>query len=129
MKRGTKGVIAGWGGGAFVASEGRNVQEKGGVQGQGGGWGEGYEEAEAHYRRGPRRQVTTRRAARCIRRARETHARRNSSCSEEAAGALFPHKVDVSLQKVAQGGSKMQVYFAGRVPLLVDDGRGRLFPV
>ena len=48
--------------------------------------------------------------------------------SEEAAGELFPHKVEICLKKVAQGGSKMQVYFAGDVPILVDEGRGRLFP-
>ena len=32
------------------------------------------------------------------------------------------------MKKVAQGGSKMQVYFAGDLPILVDEGRGKLFP-
>ena len=48
--------------------------------------------------------------------------------SEETAAALFPHKVEISVKKVAQGGSKMQVYFAGEVPIIVDEGRGKLFP-
>jgi hypothetical protein len=29
---------------------------------------------------------------------------------------------------MVQGGSKMQVYFAGNLPILVDEGRGKLFP-
>jgi len=32
------------------------------------------------------------------------------------------------VKKVAQGGSKMQVYFAGNLPILVDEGRGKIFP-
>ncbi len=48
--------------------------------------------------------------------------------SEDAAAALFPHKVEISVKKVAQGGSKMQVYFAGDQPIIVDEGRGKLFP-
>lgn len=51
-----------------------------------------------------------------------------AACREEEAAALFPHKVEISVKKVAQGGSKMQVYFAGDQPILVDEGRGKLFP-